>query len=512
MTNEIKDLITQMEKQRFLPITEDTPKLYESCRASIDPHDPDDLACLLFFEGEYFYRIGNLGQCLNLLDRCLQAPKAVSLRYLDALSYNIIGLTYSYLGQETIAINYLLLAKSISEELSLARETAVCYTNLGIVYGQLEDFETALSYHEQALDHLTGIPTGDSYNLKVLCHAYRGILYCKNGQYEKANEVVRVIEALRQENNNLFYDASVLDLKVLLYETHHDQDILSEDLGQMLKLSTSITDFLEFAEFYFDVCDYFLRKGMKEECSLTLNYIEHYTSASQLIFLQYQFLQRKAAYANAFLSRDEHESACSELISLRPAYIEEQSSAKLQSLEYAERVRQTKNDSQMYLEKSRIDIMTGLLNKHTVQFLVEEDLSKLTPERQVAMLLVDLDHFKQINDTFGYLMGDTLISQTGSVIQNYFKDNVLCGRIGGDEFLIYINDATDNAFILLQAEALRQEIHRQTSTGNIQITTQASIGIAFSSEFCYDYESLFSAADSALYRAKLEGRGKVVVA
>lgn len=65
---------------------------------------------------------------------------------------------------------------------------------------------------------------------------------------------------------------------------------------------------------------------------------------------------------------------------------------------------------------------------------------------------------------------------------------------------------------MLQSEILRQEIYREISERNITITTQASIGIAFSSEYCYNYESLFNMADQALYRAKLEGRNKVIVA
>ena len=156
--------------------------------------------------------------------------------------------------------------------------------------------------------------------------------------------------------------------------------------------------------------------------------------------------------------------------------------------------------------------MTGLLNKYTIQFFVEEDLSMAQGDKQSAMILIDLDHFKQINDILGHLVGDSFICQTASIIQDYFKEKALCGRVGGDEFLVYLSNVTDISYVILQTEILRQEIYRQASERNITVTTQASIGIAFSSEYCYDYESLFSAADQALYRAKMEGRNKVVVA
>lgn len=511
MTNEKTALIEQMEKQRFLPITKETLSLYQSYSALIDQHDPDELSQLLFYEGEYFFRVGDLNQSLSFLTRCLQAPKSSSLYYLDALSYNIIGLIYSYLGQETIAIDYLLQAKTLSTDLKLARECTVCYANLGLIYAQLEVYDTALDYFGQALSY-AGDSANCAYNIAVLCHAYRGIVYCKNHEYEKALDADRQIKALIQENPTLFYDASVLNLHVRLYDVQKDDAALKETLAKLLTLVSSAMDFLELSEFYFDICDYLLKKGLSEALSAVLSYIQPYCMKSPLIFLRYTYLKYQVAYSKQFCSTDDYLRFCGQLITLHSRYQEEQNQAKLYSLAYVERLRQTKNDSDLYREKSRIDQMTGLLNKYTIQFLVEEDLSKSSPARQSALILIDLDHFKQINDTLGHLAGDSFICQTASVIQNYFKDSALCGRVGGDEFLVYISDVTDRSFITLQTEILRQEIHRQTCERNITITTQASIGIAFSSEYCYNYETLFSAADAALYRAKLEGRNKVVVA
>lgn len=510
MTNEKTAFIQKMEKQRFSPITGDTLPLYQAYRALIDPHDPDELSYLLFYEGEYFFRTGSFNRSLSHLTRCLQAPKSASLKYLDALSYNIIGLIHSYLGQESIAVGYLLQAKAASSELHLAWESAVCCANLGLIYGQLEVYDTALSYYNQAFEYATH-SQNDSYNLKVICYACSGILYCKLGEYEKAARISRAIEELRQDTDNLFYDVSVLNLNIRLFDYYKDEKKLQEQLQKLLPFTSSDMDFLELSDFYFDICSYLLEKRMQPECDSLFHYIEQCLEHCPLTFPRYRYLKYRVLYATLFSSEAGYLTACRDLCSLRSRYIQEQCTAKLYSLEYVERLRQTKNDSEMFREKSRIDQMTGLLNKYTIQFLVEEDLAKPSSQPS-AMILVDLDHFKQINDTLGHLAGDSIICQTGAIIQNYFKDHALCGRIGGDEFLVYISDATDRSFLLLQAEILRQEIHRQTSKHNITVTTQASIGIAFSSEDCYDYESLFAAADRALYRAKTGGRNKVIVA
>lgn len=511
MSNTKTDLIQKMEQQRFLPISKETISLYRVYESMIDLHDPDELSYLHFYKGEYFFRIGDLRQSLKLLTRCVHAPKSASLKYLDALAYNIIGLIYNYLGQENIAITFLLLAKSLAGELHLAREAAVCCANLGQIYSQIDSYEIALSYYNQAFEYAKH-SSNDAYNLKVSCYACCGILYCKLDDYEKALHMADTIKSLTTENDYLFYDVSVISLNIRLANYLDDEPLLLQHFNKLLEFGTSHMEFLEFSDFYFDICRFFLETGYQAECDAIFKYIYKHIEDSTLVFLRHKYYDCRISYAERFLDEKAFLKACSQLISLLPDYQEEQRFTKLYSLDYIERLHQAKNDSALFQEKSRIDQMTGLLNKYTIQYLAEEDLAKSSPAKCSAMLLVDLDHFKQINDTLGHLTGDALIRQTSSVIQNYFKEDALCGRIGGDEFLIYISNVTDPSFVMLQAEMLRQELNRQTSGHNIKITPHASIGIAFSSEYRYDYETIFSAADSALYRAKLDGRNKIVVA
>ena len=153
--------------------------------------------------------------------------------------------------------------------------------------------------------------------------------------------------------------------------------------------------------------------------------------------------------------------------------------------------------------------MTGLFNKYTIEFLIQEKLGAAS-DSPLALLLVDMDYFKQINDKLGHLMGDSIIRDTANIIKNFFPEDALCGRVGGDEFLICITAFNDTSSVLLQAELLRQEICRLTLHRNLSVPTDASIGVSFllSGTSC-DYTSLFHQADDALYHAKKSGRNKV---
>lgn len=511
MTTKKEDLLKQMDAQRFAPITAKTYQLYETYSSLIDIHNPNDLAYLLFYKGEYFFRVGNFNDALSSLSRCLQAPKDAEHKQLDALSYSIMGLIYSYLGQENIALHHFRQSQELCMEYHFEQYLCVCYANIALLYFQLQDYKTSLHYFQTAITQMADNDTL-RYNLSALCEAYRGTIYCKICDRTNALKCYDTINRLKEQNNHFFYDAAVLNLNIQLYDFLEDKDFLHQNLERLLSLVSAREDFLESSESYFDACFYLISKQFQEESFSLLEYIRGHVEQSPLAFLKHQYLTYKMAYTRLFCNRDDYLHACSELIQIKSDYHEEQRFAKLYNLDYTERLRLTRNNSEMYRQKSQLDQMTGLLNKYTIQFFIEEDLSSFQPDTCSAMILIDMDHFKQINDTLGHLAGDNLICQTASIIQGYFKENALCGRIGGDEFLIYLTNVTDPSFVILQSEILRQEIFRQTSERNITITTQASIGIAFSSEDYYNYETMFSAADEALYKAKMQGRNKIIVA
>jgi diguanylate cyclase (GGDEF)-like protein len=161
--------------------------------------------------------------------------------------------------------------------------------------------------------------------------------------------------------------------------------------------------------------------------------------------------------------------------------------------------------------RAATDALTGLPNNRAVR----DTLKRLGAQAQrdgrpLAAVLLDLDHFKQINDVFGHACGDDVLAAVGAVLSSRLRDGDFAGRYGGEEFLVLLPGA-DRAAAVTVAEALRHELERIKVAGVTRSIT-GSFGVAVMPEDGVDAEQLVRQADHALYAAKGAGRNRVHVA
>lgn len=160
--------------------------------------------------------------------------------------------------------------------------------------------------------------------------------------------------------------------------------------------------------------------------------------------------------------------------------------------------------------KVRLDGMTGVLNKVATQATVEEYLRTTTPDKLHALMMIDTDHFKQINDTFGHKFGDDVIKLVASAIKGTFRDSDTVGRVGGDEFMVFMKNTTKDV-TLMKAKELNDRIKQTFEKDGQKVSISCSIGISFYPKHGITYETMFANADDALYTAKESGRDRFVV-
>ena len=160
------------------------------------------------------------------------------------------------------------------------------------------------------------------------------------------------------------------------------------------------------------------------------------------------------------------------------------------------------------------DALTSLWNRGAIMELLGRELTRSRRENKcTAILLGDLDHFKNINDTFGHLAGDEVLKETARRLVSSVRSYDYVGRFGGEEFLVTLNNC-DPAFGLARAEKIRNTIaERPVETSGGPVPISMSFGLLLSQEWGYlSVAELLREVDTALYPAKAAGRNRVKVA
>ena len=154
------------------------------------------------------------------------------------------------------------------------------------------------------------------------------------------------------------------------------------------------------------------------------------------------------------------------------------------------------------------DVLTGLSNR---RFFLEQGRNALAMARRreqaAAVLYVDLDHFKQVNDDLGHEQGDALLQKVSAGIQKTLRDTDVMARLGGDEFAILLSEVRDEDAAGRVAHRLMENLPVSAMGTDSEVAVGASIGIAMFPEDGEDVEGLLRAADLAMYRAKTEELG-----
>lgn len=157
-------------------------------------------------------------------------------------------------------------------------------------------------------------------------------------------------------------------------------------------------------------------------------------------------------------------------------------------------------------QKVQQDLLTKLLNKESTKQAVSEYLKNMAGEARAAVLMLDLDNFKAINDTYGHLYGDSVLSQIGSTLRNLFRTWDVIGRIGGDEFLVLLKDVPNEEVVrdrcALLVETFRKYFHDLMPELNVSV----SVGGVLIPEHGKTWADVYRHADIALYAAKHKGK------
>ncbi|HEY3432453.1 MAG TPA: diguanylate cyclase [Rhodocyclaceae bacterium] len=174
-----------------------------------------------------------------------------------------------------------------------------------------------------------------------------------------------------------------------------------------------------------------------------------------------------------------------------------------------EDITERKRNQDQIRQLAYYDTLTNLPNRRLLQDRLSQVLSQAKRnEKMIAVIFLDLDRFKQINDTYGHDIGDELLKAVAAVLNACVRSGDTVSRQGGDEFIIVLSEISQAQGAVLVAEKILKALVQPIVLGNLQLTITTSLGIAIFPDHGTDVQSLMKNADTAMYAAKDGGRNQ----
>ncbi|MNJ43923.1 putative diguanylate cyclase YcdT [compost metagenome] len=168
-------------------------------------------------------------------------------------------------------------------------------------------------------------------------------------------------------------------------------------------------------------------------------------------------------------------------------------------------IRNFQRQHEQLVYEANTDVLTGLTNRRMFEETIQDWVDQ---SHHFAILVIDIDRFKQINDSYGHQIGDVVLQEVASIIMQQVTPEDVCSRFGGEEFVVLLSNS-DLHTAYLKGEQIRMAVEQAKISTERSVTV--SIGIAVCPFHATVSTELFHLADSALYQAKEEGRNRTVM-
>lgn len=181
--------------------------------------------------------------------------------------------------------------------------------------------------------------------------------------------------------------------------------------------------------------------------------------------------------------------------------LKKDSSADIFARVFLKDIQAQKEKEEKLQKEVHIDALTGAYNRKGIITHIEE-LLRQNPEAISACVSLDIDNFKEVNDTFGHLYGDAVLSETAKKIQKLCRSDTLIGRLGGDEFVAFFPRLQSEEVLMHAAERLQSALVNTYTSGSHMVKTSVSMGISFYPRHGTTFTELYDKADIAMYHCK----------
>lgn len=479
-------------------------ELKKIAQANKDSHY---LTIALYHIGNCYYRSGHYTKALSYaMEGVVQGEIDSYFFYLIHLN-NLLGMINGSMGDEINAVQYLIKAYYIAKKTNETKYINILLNNLGVLFFDLDFYDIAYdyfleSYHESKKHEKNEININNGFNLVNLtgCSVYLN----NEKQYlhwrDKCKSYLEKFVEYTVRNDVIVYDAIFAYQKQELQQAKelicHFIQKCDDDADKLHTFKNLIRLFdvgIEMKDK--DICD-----AIKIKLESIYTNFPEYKKISKLAEKEVKYL----------LTFNEQEKLEKQLLDYFYLKEEENKINKLNlktSLFTKIEFERVIFEQEFILKKNEelrknieIEEFTKTLNKTSFQKYVNEELQLMHEDQYVGLFVIDIDEFKSINDTKGHLYGDQVLLDIVKTLKKNVRNTDYIGRIGGDEFCIFIKNVLSIEFFFEKANKLIDDIRNTNQNNDISV----SVGICITSTK-HSFTDLFKKADEAMYTAKKLG-------
>ena len=435
-----------------------------------------------------------------------------------AKNLNLLGVIYGTIGNETMAIDFFLEGLEYAQEKELHYLSLLFYNNIGSRYMLLHDYEKALVYFLKSEQQMSydNVRNKERFTGWFLITKLNLMLsYKELGQYEMAEKYLIEIEPYSKLEENKEFYFSFLISKYLLYWFMGRHDEVYANLDAIMEGALNDSSASDYDTDMKDACTLLKEMGEFDRWKQIILAFEAYTKEQESVNAKIALTQMWMDYCKTTGDKEKYTQLCVEYVRLNEEQNEINDKERIAAIDMKIALQDKERARKKAEQKSNTDSLTYLGNR----YMLEHDVLKMVKngnasDKKMAFGILDVDCFKELNDTYGHLHGDDGLRKVAEILRDETKEYGKAYRYGGDEFVILLQDVkkedVESIAVHIKTRIMGLHIENKNSTAGENLTvSQGYLVFAPNEDCCLD--ELLQKADKALYHAKGNGKNGYVI-